>query len=111
MFRVTMPRLDPGMQSGKILEWLRKEGDHVEKDTPIASVEGEKTTFEVNAPGAGVVRRLLFEAGMDFYARHQDKDWSLTDCISFLVMEQCGAEDALTEDHHFAQAGFRALLK
>jgi pyruvate dehydrogenase E2 component (dihydrolipoamide acetyltransferase) len=65
MFRVTMPRLDPGMQSGKILEWLKQEGDHVEKDTPIASVEGEKTTFEVNAPGAGVVRRFLFEPGMD----------------------------------------------
>ncbi len=65
MFRVAMPRLDPGMQSGKILEWLRKEGDHVEKDVPIVRIEGEKTTFEVNAPVAGVVRRLLFEPGMD----------------------------------------------
>ena len=65
MFRVAMPRLDPGMQSGKILEWLKKEGDHVEKDVPIVRIEGEKTTFEVNSPGPGVVRKLLFEPGAD----------------------------------------------
>ena len=65
MFRVAMPRLDPGMQSGKIIEWLKKEGDHVEKDVPIVRIEGEKTTFEVNSPGGGVIRKLLFEAGVD----------------------------------------------
>ena len=60
-----MPRLDPGMQSGKIVEWLKREGDHVEKDVPIVRIEGEKTTFEVNSPGEGVVRRVLFEPGAD----------------------------------------------
>jgi pyruvate dehydrogenase E2 component (dihydrolipoamide acetyltransferase) len=65
MFRVAMPRLDPGMQSGKIVEWLKKEGDRVEKDVPIVRIEGEKTTFEVNSPGPGVVRKFLFEPGMD----------------------------------------------
>jgi pyruvate dehydrogenase E2 component (dihydrolipoamide acetyltransferase) len=65
MFKVAMPRLDPGMQSGKIVEWLRKEGEHVEKDMPIVRIEGEKTTFEVNSPGAGVVRKLLFDPGAD----------------------------------------------
>jgi len=52
----------------------------------------------------------LFEAGVDLYAARDDKDWSLTDCISFVVMEQRGIIDALTGDHHFVQAGFRALL-
>jgi pyruvate dehydrogenase E2 component (dihydrolipoamide acetyltransferase) len=65
MFTLAMPRLDPGMQSGKILEWLKKEGDHVEKDVPIVRIEGEKTTFEANSPGPGVVRKLLFEPGAD----------------------------------------------
>jgi pyruvate dehydrogenase E2 component (dihydrolipoamide acetyltransferase) len=65
MFPVAMPRLDPGMQSGKIVEWLKKEGDHVEKDMPIVRIEGEKTTFEVNSPGPGTVRKLLFEPGTD----------------------------------------------
>jgi predicted nucleic acid-binding protein len=39
-----------------------------------------------------------------------DKDWSVTDCVSFVVMEQHGMKEALTADHHFAQAGFHALL-
>jgi uncharacterized protein len=53
----------------------------------------------------------LFETGVAFYARHQDKGWSLTDCISFLVMEEHRIQDALTADRHFEQAGFRALLR
>lgn len=65
MFRIAMPRLDPGMQSGKIVEWLKREGDRVEKDVPIVRIEGEKTTFEVNSPGPGLVRKLLFETGVD----------------------------------------------
>lgn len=65
MLNVVMPRLDPAMQSGKIVEWLKREGDRVEKDEPIVRIEGEKTTFEVNSPGVGVLRRLLFEAGAD----------------------------------------------
>lgn len=60
-----MPRLDPAMQSGKIIEWLKKQGDHVNQDEPVVRVEGEKTTFEVNSPGTGVVRRLMFEQGTD----------------------------------------------
>jgi len=52
----------------------------------------------------------LFDRGLDLYARRLDKDWSLTDCISFFVMEERGIADALTGDHHFEQAGFRALL-
>lgn len=65
MLKVAMPRLDPAMQSGRIIEWLKKEGDHVDEDEPVVRVEGEKTTFEVNSPGAGVVRKLLFEPGTD----------------------------------------------
>jgi predicted nucleic acid-binding protein len=39
-----------------------------------------------------------------------DKDWGLTDCISFIIMENRQLDEALTADHHFQQAGFRALL-
>lgn len=47
---------------------------------------------------------------MNLYRARPDKEWSLTDCLSFLVMEQQGLSDALTADQHFEQAGFRALL-
>ena len=53
----------------------------------------------------------LLEAGIDLYRERPDKSWSLTDCISFVVMRDEGLTDALTADHHFEQAGFRALLK
>lgn len=52
----------------------------------------------------------LFERGLDLYARRPDKAWSLTDCISFVVMAERGVAEALTGDRHFEQAGFRALL-
>jgi len=53
----------------------------------------------------------LFAAGVELYAERSDKEWSLTDCISFVVMKRDGLTDALTGDHHFEQAGFRALLR
>jgi len=43
--------------------------------------------------------------------RGDDKEWGLTDCISFIVMGDPGLTDALTADEHFEQAGFRALLR
>jgi uncharacterized protein len=52
----------------------------------------------------------LFDRGIDLYSRRPDKEWSLTDCISFIVMEEQGISDALTGDHHYEQAGFHALL-
>lgn len=53
----------------------------------------------------------LLNEGLDFFARHADKRWSLTDCTSFVVMRRDGITDALTSDHDFEQAGFRALLR
>ena len=52
----------------------------------------------------------LFYAGLDLFSRRPDKYWSLTDCISFVVMERLSMADALTADRHFQQAGFNALL-
>jgi hypothetical protein len=47
---------------------------------------------------------------MELCTSRRDKDWSLTDCISFVVMNAEGIGEALTADHHFEQAGFEALL-
>ena len=48
--------------------------------------------------------------GLALYGARPDKNWSLTDCISFEVMAEFGLTDALTGDRHFAQAGFHALF-
>ncbi len=53
----------------------------------------------------------LLNAGLDRMRERPDKDWSLIDCISFVVMENEGINDALTADQHFEQAGFKALFR
>jgi predicted nucleic acid-binding protein len=53
----------------------------------------------------------LFEQGIELFAKRPDKEWSLTDCISFIVMQEYELTDAVTADHHFEQAGFRILLE
>jgi uncharacterized protein len=53
----------------------------------------------------------LMARGVQLYDSRPDKKWSLTDCISFVVMREQGIAEALTGDHHFEQAGFTVLLK
>jgi predicted nucleic acid-binding protein len=53
----------------------------------------------------------LFREGIDLFEHRPDKEWSLTDCVSFVVMTRESIQEALTGDHHFEQAGFVALLK
>ena len=53
--------------------------------------------------------RLFFQA-LQLYESRSDKDWSLTDCASFVVTREHNLTDAVIGDRHFEQAGFRALL-
>lgn len=52
----------------------------------------------------------LVQRGFELFSRRSDKEWSLTDCISFVVMNEHGVMEALTSDGDFEQAGFRKLL-
>jgi len=53
----------------------------------------------------------LFARGLDLYASPTDKEWGLTDCISFVAMGDESLQDALASDHHLVQAGHRALME
>lgn len=53
----------------------------------------------------------LYQQAIQLYAARPDKEWGLTDCVSFVVMQTRGISTALTVDHHFVQAGFQILLK
>jgi predicted nucleic acid-binding protein len=55
------------------------------------------------------IDRTLFNWGWQYFQTHQDKSYSLTDCLSFIVMEQREIVTALTLDRHFLQAGFQIL--
>jgi predicted nucleic acid-binding protein len=63
-------------------------------------------------PGTMIVSLsdTLVQRGLKLYRDRPDKAWSLTDCISFVVMADEGLTEALTGDRHFEQAGFKALL-
>jgi predicted nucleic acid-binding protein len=52
-----------------------------------------------------------FHAAAGLFRRHADKQWSFTDCVSFMIMRELRIRDAFTTDHHFRQAGFVPLLK
>ena len=52
----------------------------------------------------------LFAPGFGLYKNRPDKEWSLVDCTSFIVMEERKITESFTEDHHFEQAGFIKLL-
>lgn len=66
-----------------------------------------------STPGYQIVvgNDQLFRAGLSLHRQRLDKHWSLTDCISFVVMAERGIRRALAYDHHFEQAGYEALLR
>ena len=84
--------------------WLSHVGD---RPSFVALMRQLETDPELTVvPGS----RDLFEQGYELYKARADKAWSLTDCISFVVMKQLGLSEALTADRHFGQAGFTVLL-
>ena len=85
--------------------WLARSGDRRVFLNLLRDLQADPDTTVL----AGA--HTLFEAGLTLYSRRLDKDWSLTDCISFVVMRQYGMTQALTGHHHFEQAGFTALLR
>ncbi|MDX2198233.1 MAG: PIN domain-containing protein [Phycisphaerae bacterium] len=90
----------------------------------IAEVLGYLSSPAIRRSSSAFMRRLLedpathvvppdqslFNEGFALFQQHHDKAWSLVDCISFVVMRRRRIREALTADHHFAQAGFVPLL-
>lgn len=71
----------------------------------VADLRGDPNTLLVPAS------RDLLDSACRLYGERLDKDWSLTDCTSIILMQEQGLTEALTTDRHFIQAGFRALLR
>lgn len=53
---------------------------------------------------------IFYNEAFRLYRKRLDKEWGLTDCVSFIIMRNRKINEALTTDEHFKQAGFRALL-
>lgn len=63
MVEVIMPKMGDGMEEGTLLEWLKKDGDAVKSGEPIANIQTDKATLEMEAPGSGTLAGILVEAG------------------------------------------------
>jgi len=61
--QVLMPRLSQDMTQGRIVEWLKKEGEAVKEGEPLVSVESDKAEVELQAPQSAILRRVLVGAG------------------------------------------------
>ena len=77
------------------------------RDATIRGVEGILAN-----PNVEVVPQtsIQFREAFAMYKSRTDKEWSLTDCASFVLMKARGVAEALAHDNHFKQAGFKALL-
>ncbi len=66
--------------------------------------------FDPQVEIVSITEELYWQA-LALFCSRLDKEWGLIDCVSFIVMRQRGLTEALTTDEHFAQAGFRVLLR
>ena len=78
----------------------------------LAAASSGDCTMKYDEENARIVSvdTRLFTRGLEIYENREDKEWGLTDCISFVAMGDHGLMDAVTGDRHFVQAGFRALM-
>src|SRR5436309_2313815 len=61
--QVIMPKLSPTMEEGQLSRWLKKEGDKVSMGEPLAEIDTDKATMEMQALGTGVLRKILIQEG------------------------------------------------
>src|SRR3954447_22468349 len=61
--KVMMPKLSPTMEEGQVARWLKKEGDRVSMGEPLAEIDTDKATMEMQALSNGVLRKILVKEG------------------------------------------------
>lgn len=84
---------------------LSKEGLRKSAVELIDSMETDETITIVS------ISDEIYKDAFKLFRARLDKEWGLTDCISFVVMERHGITKSLTTDQHFQQAGFITLMK
>jgi pyruvate dehydrogenase E2 component (dihydrolipoamide acetyltransferase) len=60
---VIMPKMGQTMEKGKVIKWLKREGEEIRKGESLLEVETDKTTIEVEARGTGILRKILVQEG------------------------------------------------
>lgn len=92
---------------GEVLNFFAGKGSHL-RMIAAATVEGIRADTHVHVIEQS---RDTFDGGLSLYKRRTDKEYSYVDCVSFNLMTQKEIGEPLTDDHHFQQFGFVALLR
>jgi len=66
---VLLPQWGMGMSEGTVTSWLKTIGDRVEEDEPLAEIEAEKATQELESPASGILSEILVQEGEDAHVR------------------------------------------
>ncbi len=93
-----------------LAELLNSFADHGARIRSVASNAVAVLLFD-SAVTVVPLSEVTFAQAFLLYRERLDKSWSLTDCSSFLIMQEYGIEAAPTYDRHFEQAGFKAILR
>ena len=72
--KVLMPKLSEAMETGKVIQWLKKEGEHVKGGDVIAEIETDKANVEIEAFGSGVLRKIIVPPGGQVPVGDADRD-------------------------------------
>ena len=92
-------------------EWILGEiGNGLSRKDRQGAVDFIRQCYATNNLDVLPVNKRLFLDAVDRYEERHDKDWGITDFISFLVMEQNGLTEVFTQDNDFRQAGFNPLM-
>ncbi len=89
---------------------LTEIGNALSRSNRLAAVNFINTCYTTTNVKVVSVDKELFRRAVNFYHVYKDKQWGLTDCISFIVMQDYDIKEAFTTDEHFRQAGFNVLL-
>ncbi|MDQ3921620.1 MAG: 2-oxo acid dehydrogenase subunit E2 [Actinomycetota bacterium] len=65
MAEVIMPKMGDAMEEGTLLKWLKSEGDEVEEGEPIAEIETDKASMEIEAEDSGTLHEIIAQEGQD----------------------------------------------
>jgi uncharacterized protein len=90
----------------EVLNYYSERGDYLRSEA-LKIVKGLMNHKDINLIYHG---KYWFYLGLERFEERQDKGYSLTDCISMVIMEANAIQDILTSDRHFTQAGFRILM-
>ncbi len=104
------PRVEAAIETVITEAVLMEIGDALSDKDRAAAADFIRACYETPNMTVVPVTTALLSRAIDRYQGRPDKTWGLTDCLSFVVMEDLGLTLAATGDRHFRQAGFDALL-